>query len=146
MSRFCHLHVHTQYSLLDGAARIKDLMAKAKEMGMTHIAMTDHGVMYGTVEFYKEAKAAGLTPVLGCEVYVAKQNMTTGKACADREYSHFVLLAENQKGYENLVHLVSLGWLEGYYYKPRIDYDTLAQYSEGLIALSACLFRRYSPL
>ena len=139
MSRFCHLHVHTQYSLLDGAARIKDLMAKAKEMGMTHIAMTDHGVMYGTVEFYKEAKAAGLTPVLGCEVYVAKQNMHDRQGRADREYSHFVLLAENQKGYENLVHLVSLGWLEGYYYKPRIDYDTLAQYSEGLIALSACL-------
>lgn len=139
MSGFCHLHVHTQYSLLDGAARIKDLMAKAKEMGMTHIAMTDHGVMYGTVEFYKEAKEAGLTPVLGCEVYVAKQNMHDRQGRADREYSHFVLLAENQKGYENLVHLVSLGWLEGYYYKPRIDYDTLARYSEGLIGLSACL-------
>ena len=139
MSGFCHLHVHTQYSLLDGAARIKDLMARAKEMGMTHIAMTDHGVMYGTVEFYKEAKAAGLTPVLGCEVYVAKQNMHDRQGRADREYSHLVLLAENQKGYQNLVHLVSLGWLEGYYYKPRIDYDTLAQYAEGLIGLSACL-------
>lgn len=139
MSGFCHLHVHTQYSLLDGAARIKDLMARAKEMGMTHIAMTDHGVMYGTVEFYKEAKAAGITPVLGCEVYVAKQNMHDRQGRADREYSHLVLLAENQKGYQNLVHLVSLGWLEGYYYKPRIDYDTLAQYSEGLIGLSACL-------
>ena len=139
MSGFCHLHVHTQYSLLDGAARIKDLMARAKEMGMTHIAMTDHGVMYGTVEFYKEAKAAGITPVLGCEVYVAKQNMHDRQGHADREYSHLVLLAENQKGYQNLVHLVSLGWLEGYYYKPRIDYDTLAQYSEGLIGLSACL-------
>lgn len=139
MSGFCHLHVHTQYSLLDGAARIKDLMARAKEMGMTHIAMTDHGVMYGTVEFYKEAKTAGLTPVLGCEVYVAKQNMHDRQGRADREYSHLVLLAENQKGYQNLVHLVSLGWLEGYYYKPRIDYDTLAQYAEGLIGLSACL-------
>lgn len=139
MSGFCHLHVHTQYSLLDGAARIKDLMARAKEMGMTHIAMTDHGVMYGTAEFYKEAKAAGLTPVLGCEVYVAKQNMHDRQGRADREYSHLVLLAENQKGYQNLVHLVSLGWLEGYYYKPRIDYDTLAQYAEGLIGLSACL-------
>ncbi len=106
---------------------------------MTHIAMTDHGVMYGTVEFYKEAKAAGITPVLGCEVYVAKQNMHDRQGRADREYSHLVLLAENQKGYQNLVHLVSLGWLEGYYYKPRIDYDTLAQYSEGLIGLSACL-------
>ncbi len=106
---------------------------------MTHIAMTDHGVMYGTVEFYKEAKAAGLTPVLGCEVYVAKQNMHDRQGRADREYSHLVLLAENQKGYQNLVHLVSLGWLKGYYYKPRIDYDTLAQYAEGLIGLSACL-------
>lgn len=106
---------------------------------MTHIAMTDHGVMYGTVEFYKEAKAVGITPVLGCEVYVAKQNMHDRQGRADREYSHLVLLAENQKGYQNLVHLVSLGWLEGYYYKPRIDYDTLAQYSEGLIGLSACL-------
>ena len=106
---------------------------------MTHIAMTDHGVMYGTVEFYKEAKTAGLTPVLGCEVYVAKQNMHDRQGRADREYSHLVLLAENQKGYQNLVHLVSLGWLEGYYYKPRIDYDTLAQYAEGLIGLSACL-------
>lgn len=106
---------------------------------MTHIAMTDHGVMYGTVEFYKEAKAAGITPVLGCEVYVAKQNMHDRQGRADREYSHLVLLAENQKGYQNLVHLVSLGWLEGYYYKPRIDYDTLAQYAEGLIGLSACL-------
>lgn len=106
---------------------------------MTHIAMTDHGVMYGTVEFYKEAKAAGITPVLGCEAYVAKQNMHDRQGRADREYSHLVLLAENQKGYQNLVHLVSLGWLEGYYYKPRIDYDTLAQYSEGLIGLSACL-------
>ena len=139
MSKFCHLHVHTQYSLLDGAARIKDLMAKTKEMGMTHIAMTDHGVMYGTVEFYKEAKAAGLEPVLGCEVYVAKQNMQDRQGRADREYSHLVLLAETQKGYQNLLHLVSLGWLEGYYYKPRIDYDTLAKYSEGIIGLSACL-------
>ncbi|MFR4008862.1 MAG: DNA polymerase III subunit alpha [Christensenellales bacterium] len=139
MSGFCHLHVHTQYSLLDGAARIPELMEHAKKMGMTHIAMTDHGVMYGTVEFYKAAKAAGLVPVIGCEVYVAKQNMHDRQGRADREYSHLILLAENQKGYQNLVHLVSLGWLEGYYYKPRIDYETLSKHTEGLICLSACL-------
>ena len=139
MSGFCHLHVHTQYSLLDGAARIPELMERAKKMGMTHIAMTDHGVMYGTVEFYKAAKAAGLVPVIGCEVYVAKQNMHDRQGRADREYSHLILLAENQKGYQNLVHLVSLGWLEGYYYKPRIDYETLSKHTEGLICLSACL-------
>ena len=133
MSGFCHLHVHTQYSLLDGAARIPELMERAKKMGMTHIAMTDHGVMYGTVEFYKAAKAAGLVPVIGCEVYVAKQNMHDRQGRADREYSHLILLAENQKGYQNLVHLVSLGWLEGYYYKPRIDYETLSKHTEGLI-------------
>ena len=139
MSNFCHLHVHTQYSLLDGAARIDDLMARAKELGMTHIAMTDHGAMYGTVEFYKAAKAAGITPVIGCEVYVAKQSMEDKQGRADREYSHLILLAENQTGYRNLIQLVSMGWLKGYYYKPRIDYQVLADYSEGLICMSACL-------
>lgn len=139
MSGFCHLHVHTQYSLLDGAARIPELMQRAKELGMTHIAMTDHGVMYGAVEFYKEAKKHGLTPILGCEVYVAKQSLTDKQGRADREYSHLVLLAENQKGYKNLIRLVSMGFLEGYYYKPRIDYDVLEQHTEGLICLSACL-------
>ena len=139
MSNFCHLHVHTQYSLLDGAARIDDLMARAKELGMTHIAMTDHGAMYGTVEFYKAAKAAGITPVIGCEVYVAKQSMEDKQGRADREYSHLILLAENQTGYRNLIQLVSMAWLKGYYYKPRIDYQVLAEYSEGLICMSACL-------
>ena len=135
---FCHLHVHTAYSLLDGAARISDLMDRAKEMGMTHMAMTDHGVMYGAVEFYTEAKARGITPILGCEVYVAK-NRLEKQGRVDREYSHLVLLAENQTGYRNLLKLVSLGFLEGYYYKPRIDYETLERYKEGLIVLSACL-------
>ena len=135
---FCHLHVHTAYSLLDGAARISDLMDRAKEMGMTHMAMTDHGVMYGAVEFYTEAKARGITPILGCEVYVAK-NRLEKQGRVDREYSHLVLLAENQTGYRNLLKLVSLGFLEGYYYKPRIDYETLERYKEGLVVLSACL-------
>ncbi|MBQ9989208.1 MAG: DNA polymerase III subunit alpha [Clostridia bacterium] len=139
MSDFCHLHVHTEYSLLDGAARIRDLVAKAKELGMTHLAITDHGVMYGVVEFYKACKAAGIEPIIGCEVYVARQSMTDKQGRADREYSHLLLLAENQTGYKNLVRLVSQGWLEGYYYKPRIDYDFLAQHSEGLFCLSACL-------
>ena len=129
MSGFCHLHVHTQYSLLDGAARIPELMQRAKELGMTHIAMTDHGVMYGAVEFYKEAKAHGLTPILGCEVYVAKQSMTDKQGRADREYSHLVLLAENQQGYKNRIHLVSMGFLEGFYYTPRIDYVVLQQHT-----------------
>ena len=135
---FSHLHVHTEYSLLDGAARIRDLFEKAKQMGMTHLAMTDHGVMYGAIEFYQTAKKSGIEPILGCEMYVAK-NMEDKQGKADREYSHLILLCENQKGYQNLIHLVSLGFLKGFYYKPRIDYETLKQYSEGLICLSACL-------
>lgn len=139
MADFAHLHVHTSYSLLDGAARIEDLVARTKELGMTHLAMTDHGVMYGAVEFYKACKASGISPILGCEVYVAKQSMEDRQGRADREYSHLVLLAENQAGYQNLIRLVSMGFLRGFYYKPRIDYQTLSRYSEGLIGLSACL-------
>ncbi|MBE5781581.1 MAG: PHP domain-containing protein, partial [Clostridiales bacterium] len=135
---FCHLHTHTAYSLLDGAARISDLLDRAKELGMTHMAMTDHGVMYGAVEFYTEAKARGITPILGCEVYVAR-NRKEKQGRVDREYSHLVLLAENEVGYRNLLKLVSAGFLEGYYYRPRIDYELLEQHKEGLIALSACL-------
>ena len=135
---FTHLHVHTEYSLLDGAARIRDLFDRAKELGMTHLAMTDHGVMYGAIEFYQTAKKVGIEPILGCEMYVAK-NMEDKQGKVDREYSHLILLCENQKGYQNLIHLVSLGFLKGFYYKPRIDYELLKQYSEGLICLSACL-------
>ena len=136
---FCHLHVHTEYSLLDGAARITKLIPYAKELGMTHIAMTDHGVMYGAVEFYKEAKKHGLTPILGCEVYVARQSMEDKSDRGDREYSHLILLAENETGYRNLIYLVSMGFLKGYYYKPRIDYALLCEHAEGLIGLSACI-------
>ncbi len=139
MAEFAHLHVHTVYSLLDGAARIDELVKRTKELGMTHLAMTDHGVMYGTVEFYKSCIKHDIIPILGCEVYVAKQSMEDRQGKADREYGHFVLLAENQTGYQNLMRLVSMGWLRGFYYKPRIDYQTLKQYSEGLIGLSACM-------
>ena len=134
---FCHLHMHTEYSLLDGANRIKDLIARVKSLGMTSCAITDHGVMYGVVDFYKEAKKEGIHPVIGCEVYVCKDMDV--KTDAGREMSHLILLCENQTGYQNLIKLVSEGFTRGFYYRPRIDYDLLRQHSEGLIALSACL-------
>lgn len=132
---FAHLHVHTQYSLLDGAARITDLLDKAASLGMNAMAITDHGAMYGVIKFYKEAKKRGIKPIIGCEVYVARDMHEK----TSKEYAHLILLAENQKGYENLVYLVSHGFTEGYYYKPRIDYSALAAHAQGLIALSACL-------
>jgi DNA polymerase-3 subunit alpha len=136
---FVHLHVHTCYSLLDGAAKIPDLFRQAKEQGMEALAVTDHGSMYGVIEFYKEAKKAGLKPIIGCEVYVAPRSYRDKVAGLDDGPYHLVLLAENQKGYKNLLKLVSLSWLEGFYYKPRVDKALLKQYSGGLIALSACL-------
>ncbi len=139
MSDFVHLHVHTEYSLLDGAGRIPALLDRCRELGMPGMAITDHGVMYGVVEFYQEAVARGLKPVIGCEVYVAPRGMKDKEAHTDGNYTHLVLLAENQTGYRNLMTLSSLGFTEGFYYKPRIDYPTLARYSEGLIGLSACL-------
>ena len=139
MNDFVHLHVHTEYSLLDGAARITDLIKRAKELGMHSLAITDHGAMYGVIKFYKEAKKAGIKPIIGCEVYVAPRSMTDKEGKFDKEYAHLILLAENQTGYAHLVHLVSQGFTKGYYYKPRIDYALLEKYSEGLIALSACL-------
>ena len=139
MSGFTHLHVHTEYSLLDGASRIEDLVLRAKELGMDSLAITDHGAMYGVVDFYKAAKKHGIKPIIGCEVYVAPRGHKEKEGRADKEYAHFILLAENEKGYYNLIKLVSLGFTEGFYYKPRIDYDLLEQYSEGLIGLSACI-------
>ena len=136
---FAHLHLHTEYSLLDGACRINRLLDRAQQMGFEHIAITDHGVMYGVVEFYKAALERGIHPVIGCEVYVAPRNLEEKQGSADREYAHLVLLAKNNEGYRNLSKLVSIGFTKGFYYKPRIDYDTLARYSGGLIALSACL-------
>ena len=134
---YAHLHLHTEYSLLDGACRIGPLMQRLKELGMKSCAVTDHGVMYGVLEFYRAAKAAGIHPVIGCEVYVCPD--MDNKTSVSRDYSHLILLAENQRGYENLSALVSEGWIRGHYYRPRVDYDLLARHSEGLIALSACL-------
>lgn len=139
MANFVHLHTHTEYSLLDGASRITDLLDRCKELGMNSLAITDHGVMYGVVDFYKEAKARGIKPIIGCEVYIAPRSMTDKQSHADSNYAHLVLLAKDQIGYKNLVKLVSLGFIEGFYYRPRIDYDILAQYSQGLIGLSGCL-------
>lgn len=136
--QFTHLHVHTEYSLLDGAARIKALIQKCVSSGMDSLAITDHGVMYGVVDFYKEAKAQGIHPVIGCEVYVAPRSMAD-KENQDREMYHLILLCENQEGYHNLCKLVSAGFIEGFYYRPRVDYDALRKYSKGLICLSACL-------
>ncbi len=136
---FCHLHVHTEYSLLDGACRIQRLLDRAQELGQEAVAITDHGVMYGTVAFYKAAKARGIRPILGCEVYVAPRTRFDMVHELDSENRHLVLLCENETGYRNLMALVSKGWTEGFYNRPRVDLELLEQYHEGLIALSACL-------
>ena len=136
---FTHLHVHTEYSLLDGAARIRDLVARAKELGMTSLAITDHGVMFGVIDFYRECKKQGIRPVIGCEVYTAARTLFDKDAERDKRMGHLVLLAKNNQGYKNLMKIVSEGYRHGFYYKPRIDKNVLRQYHEGLIALSACL-------
>ncbi len=136
---FVHLHVHTEYSLLDGACRISGMMDRVKELGQTAIAITDHGVMYGCIDFYKAAKAAGVKPIIGCEVYVARRRMEDRIHGIDNDPYHLVLLCENRTGYENLCLLVSESFLHGFYGKPRVDLDLLRKYHEGLIALSACL-------
>ena len=139
MSEFVHLHVHSEYSLLDGMCRIKDLPKRAKELGMDSIALTDHGVMFGCVTFFEECKKNGIKPIIGCEVYVAPRNRKNKDVGIDDRYSHLILLAKNKEGYQNLIKLVSLGFTEGYYYKPRIDLEILKQYKDGLKCLSACL-------
>ena len=152
---FTHLHVHTEYSLLDGSSKISELVQRVKELGMDSIAITDHGVMYGVIDFYKAAKAVGVKPIIGCEVYVAPgsrfdresrqraghrtESASIDEGASDERYHHLVLLAENDTGYSNLVKLVSKGFTEGFYYKPRVDYEVLKEYHEGIIALSACL-------
>lgn len=136
---FTHLHVHTEYSLLDGAARIKDLIAGTKELGMDSVAITDHGAMFGVIDFYKEAKKHGIKPIIGCEVYTAARTMLDKDVDRDKRQGHLVLLAKDDIGYHNLMKIVSAGYTEGFYYKPRIDHDILRKYSEGIIALSACL-------
>jgi DNA polymerase-3 subunit alpha len=137
---FTHLHVHTEYSLLDGSCKIKELVSRAKELGMDSMAITDHGVMYGVIDFYRAAREAGIKPIIGCEVYVTSgSRFDRETAGGEDRYYHLVLLAENNQGYQNLMKIVSKGFVDGFYYKPRVDYELLKEYSEGIIALSACL-------
>ncbi len=137
---FTHLHVHTEYSLLDASAKIKELTARAKELGMDSLAITDHGVMYGVIDFYRAARENGVKPILGCEIYVSPgSRFDRENISGEDRYYHLILLAENYKGYENLMKIVSKGFVEGFYYKPRVDYEVLRTYSEGIISLSACL-------
>jgi len=135
---FAHLHVHTEYSLLDGMCRIHQLVERARELGMESLAITDHGVMYGVIEFYLAAKEAGIKPIIGCEVYVA-QNSRFSRNAGDKDNYHLVLLAKNQTGYHNLIQLTTKAHLESFYYKPRVDKELLQQYHHGLVALSACV-------
>ncbi len=137
--KFTHLHVHTEYSLLDGSSKIDELIGRVKELGMDAVAITDHGVMYGVIDFYKAAKKQGIKPIIGCEVYVAPRSRFDKDSRIDAGYYHLVLLAENQTGYQNLMRIVSAGFTEGFYYKPRIDLELLEQHHEGLIGLGACL-------
>lgn len=139
MTPFVHLHVHTQYSLLDGAARIDELVARAKALGQDALAVTDHGVMYGVIDFYKACRKAGVKPILGMEAYVAPRSMRDREGAQDREYAHLILLAKDETGYRNLMLLSSEAFIHGFYYKPRIDYDLLEAHAEGLVCLSACL-------
>ena len=142
---FTHLHVHSEFSLLDGMGRIPDLVARAGELGMKGLALTDHGNLYGAIEFYQEARRAGLKPIIGCEIYLAPGSRQ-GRAAGDRSGFHLILLARNSQGYSNLIQLVTLAHLEGFFYKPRIDKELLARHAEGLIGLSACLQGEVSRL
>ena len=136
---FVHLHVHTEYSLLDGACRIEKLAKRAKELGQTALAVTDHGVMYGAVAFYKACSAAGVKPIIGCEVYVAPRTRFDKEHGVDNAYSHLILLCKNETGYRNLCYLVSMAFTEGFYLRPRIDWALLHDHAEGLVCLSGCL-------
>ena len=137
---FTHLHVHTEYSLLDGSAKIPELVFRAAELGYDALAITDHGVMYGVIDFYRACKKAGIKPILGCEVYVAPNSRLDRELTGgDDRYYHLILLAENDLGYANLMKIVSRGFIDGFYYKPRVDKEVLREYHEGIICLSACL-------
>ena len=137
---FTHLHVHTEYSLLDGSNKITEYVERVKELGMESAAITDHGVMYGCIDFYRACKAAGINPILGCEVYVAPNSRFDRETGSGEDrYYHLVLLAESNQGYSNLMKIVSKSFVEGFYYKPRVDLALLKEYHEGIIALSACL-------
>ena len=139
MKQFTHLHVHTHYSLLDGLSKIDDLIERVKELKMDAVAITDHGVLYGAIEFYKKAKTAGIKPIIGCEVYEAIDSMERKDPQKDKSRYHLILLAKNLTGYNNLVKIVTEANLNGFYYKPRVDTELLSKYSEGIIALSACV-------
>src|SRR3989339_1842375 len=137
--KFTHLHVHTHYSLLDGLAKIDDILDRAKELGMDSLALTDHGVLYGAIEFFIKAKEKGIKPIIGCEMYLTAGDHTSrNNTQEDKTRYHLILLAKNEKGYKNLMKLISVAHLEGFYYKPRINKALLRKYSEGLIGLSAC--------
>src|SRR3989338_11136660 len=136
---FVHLHTHTEYSLLDGMCRIDDLLAKAKDFQMPAVAITDHGALYGAFKFFIKAKEIGVKPIIGVEVYKAKKSRFDRQSSAEHDQHHLVLLAKNLAGYKNLLKLVSKAYLEGFYYKPRVDFEVLEKYSEGIIALSGCL-------
>ena len=136
---FTHLHVHTEYSLLDGVCRIKKLIERVKELGQTAVAITDHGNMYGAVEFWNTAREAGVKPIIGCEVYVARRTRHDREPKFDASPYHLILLCENNEGYKNLVKLVSLASIEGFYNRPRVDFELLQKYHSGLICMSACL-------
>ena len=136
---FTHLHVHSEYSLLDGMCRIKELPKRAKELGQTALALTDHGVMYGAVDFFKACQSEGIKPIIGCEVYTAQNRLDHSGGRGENETNHLVLLCRNEQGYKNLIRIVSAGFIDGFYYKPRVDSEILNKYKGGLIALSACL-------
>ena len=136
---FVHLHVHSEYSLLDGACRIEGLIQRVKELGQTSVAITDHGVMYGAIDFYKAAKKEGIKPIIGCEVYIAARTRFDRVHELDAENAHLILLAKDNEGYQNLIALVSEAWIDGFYGKPRVDFELLEKYSNGLIAMSACI-------
>ena len=139
MVPFAHLHVHSEYSLLDGACRIEQLVDRVSALGQTSCALTDHGVMYGVIDFYRACKAKGIHPVIGCEVYLAPHSRHDRGYINGEWHSHLILLCENMTGYKNLIHMVSLAFSEGFYMKPRIDMELLREHSEGLICMSACL-------
>ncbi|MDD4941896.1 MAG: PHP domain-containing protein, partial [Candidatus Omnitrophica bacterium] len=139
-SEFVHLHLHTQYSLLDGACRIPDILKRARDFNMDSLAITDHGNMFGAIDFYLAAQKAGIKPIIGCEVYVApKSRFEKAANSSEESFHHLILLARDEAGYQNLMKLVSIGYLEGFYYRPRVDKEVLRKYSSGLIAMTACL-------
>ena len=135
---FTHLHVHSEYSLLDGMCRLQELPVRAKELGQTAVALTDHGVMYGAVDFFKACKKEGIKPIIGCEIYTTR-DMNDRSGRTDNAMNHLVLLCRNKEGYHNLIRIVSEGFVDGFYYKPRVDMNVLNKYKGGMIALSACL-------